>query len=117
MGPAGTVHASLADWAKFAAEHVRGARGESHYLKAETWKRLHTALEGQDYALGWNTAERPWGQGTVLTHSGSNTMWYCTVWLAPRIDSAFLVATNTADEEGTVGVDAAVAALIRSRAK
>jgi len=117
IGPAGTVHASLADWAKFAAEHVRGARGESKYLKAETWKRLHTALEGQDYALGWITAERPWGQGTVLTHSGSNTMWYCTVWLAPRIDSAFLVATNCANEEATAGVDAAVAALIRSRAK
>lgn len=117
IGPAGTVHASLADWAKFAAEHVRGARGESKYLKADTWKRLHTALEGQDYALGWITAERPWGQGLVLTHSGSNTMWHCTVWLAPRIDSAFLVATNTGDASAAAACDAAVAALIRSRAK
>jgi len=44
-------------------------------------------------------------------------MWYCTVWLAPRIDSAFLVATNCANDETPAAVDAAVAALIRSRAK
>lgn len=117
IGPAGTVHASLADWAKFAAEHVRGARGESKYLEPATWKRLHTALAGQDYALGWVTAERAWGQGPVLTHSGSNTMWYCTVWLAPRIDSAFLVATNTGEPSAAAACDAAVAALIRSRTK
>ena len=117
IGPAGTVHASLADWAKFAAEHVRGARGESKYLKVDTWKRLHAALEGQEYALGWITAERPWGDGPVLTHSGSNTMWYCTIWLAPRIDRAFLVATNCAGDRVPAACDAAVSALIRSRAK
>ena len=96
---------------------MRGARGESKYLKVDTWKRLHAALEGQEYVLGWITAERPWGDGPVLTHSGSNTMWHCTVWLAPRIDSAFLVATNTGDASAAAACDAAVAALIRSRAK
>jgi uncharacterized linocin/CFP29 family protein len=44
-------------------------------------------------------------------------MWHCTVWLAPRIDSAFLVATNTGDASAAAACDAAVAALIRSRAK
>jgi CubicO group peptidase (beta-lactamase class C family) len=117
IGPAGTVHASLGDWAKFAAEHVRGARGESEYLKKDTWKRLHTPLPGQDYALGWIAAERSWGGGTVLTHSGSNTLWYCTIWLAPSIDSAFLAVTNCASEAAPKAVDAAIAAMLGARAK
>lgn len=117
IGPAGTVHASLEDWAKFAAEHVRGARGESKYLKQDSWKRMHTPLPGQDYALGWIVAERSWGGGTVLTHSGSNTMWYCTVWLAPHVDRAFLAATNCAADAAPKALDAAIAAMIGTRAK
>ena len=40
MGPAGTVHCPLRDWAKFIADQLRGARGEKALLKEETYKRL-----------------------------------------------------------------------------
>jgi CubicO group peptidase (beta-lactamase class C family) len=44
IGPAGTVHASLDDWATFIMEHLRGAQGKNGLLlKADTYRRLHTA--------------------------------------------------------------------------
>jgi CubicO group peptidase (beta-lactamase class C family) len=112
IGPAGTVHASLADWARFVSVHLRGARGEeTGYLEPETFRRLHTALEGQDYACGWAVGERKWAGGRVLTHAGSNTLWYCVTWLAPKRNFAVLVTTNRGG--GAKVCDEAAAALIR----
>lgn len=117
IGPAGNVHASLEDWGRFAVEHLRGARGTSSYLAPESWKRLHTSPDGQDYAMGWGTGERSWAGGRTLSHSGSNTMWYCTVWLAPERDDAYLVVTNAGGDGAAKGCDEAIGALIRARAK
>lgn len=114
IGPAGIVNCSLADWAKFVALHVRGERGDaraSRLLKPESFKKLHTAIEGQDYALGWVVAQRPWG-GRVLNHNGSNTMWYCVAWVAPEKDFAVLVTCNAAGDEAPKGTDEAASALI-----
>lgn len=117
IGPAGTVHASLADWAKFANAHLEGARGKSSFLKPESWKKLHTAPAGGDYAMGWGTAERSWAGGGTLSHSGSNTMWFCTIWLAPEKGEAYLVTTNTGADVASKACDEAVGALIASRKK
>jgi CubicO group peptidase (beta-lactamase class C family) len=90
MGPAGTVHCSLADWAKFAAFHLRGEKGQEALLPKEVFQKLHTAIPGDDrkYAYGWLVAERPWAGGKVLMHGGSNTMWYAVIWMAPNRDAA-----------------------------
>ena len=113
IGPAGRVHCTIRDWAKFVSLHLRGARGEEHdYLKPETFARLHSPTPGGDYADGWMVLERPWGGGTVLSHSGSNTMWYCVVWVAPKRDFAALSATNIAGDEAARGCDDASAAMI-----
>jgi CubicO group peptidase (beta-lactamase class C family) len=96
IGPAGIVHCSVGDWAKFVAANLPG--GKTKLVKAETLEKLHAPAAGTPrYAMGWIVTERPWGGGTVLTHSGSNTMWYAVVWLAPRKDFAVLVACNRAD--------------------
>lgn len=117
IGPAGTVHVTLADWAKFAAEHLRGALGTSTYLKPESFVRLHSAPAGQSYAMGWGCATRPWAGGRTLSHSGSNTMWYCSVWIAPEKDVAFLVASNCGNDQAAKACDEAIGALVRSRGK
>jgi len=113
IGPAGTVHCSISDWAKFVADHLRGARGEPALLKPESYKRLHTPAFGGDYACGWLVAERPWGGGTVLTHAGSNRMNYAVVWMAPKRDFAVLVCTNQGGDSATKATDEAAAALIK----
>lgn len=113
LGPAGRVHCSIRDWARFIALHLRGARGEeTDYLTKETFARLHRPPAGGDYALGWVLAERPWAGGTVLTHAGSNTMWYCVVWAAPERNFAVLSVTNIGGAEAARACDDASAAMI-----
>ena len=112
IAPAGTVHATLGDWGRFVSLHLRGARGEEgEFLPPKAFRRLHTPPEGQTYALGWDTGRRPWAGGRVLTHAGSNTMWYCVTWLAPEKDFAVLVATNRGN--AAAACDEAASALIR----
>jgi D-alanyl-D-alanine carboxypeptidase len=112
IGPAGTVHASLADWGRFVAAHLAGARGDGGYLSAESWTKLHQPLEGQDYALGWGTTEREWAGGTAWNHNGSNTLWYATVWVSPGRGFAVLAVTNLGGDEAAKATDATAAALI-----
>ena len=103
---------TIADWARFAALHLSPERGKSIGVAPELMARLHTAPEGQEYALGWGVTKRDWAGGTTYTHAGSNTMWYCVCWLAPAKDLAVLVCTNTA-KDGASATDAAAAALIQ----
>ena len=93
MGPAGTVHATLEDWAKFIADHLKGARGEKALLKPESYQALHTP-ELKDYAAGWLAVARPWAGGIALSHAGDNTMNHCVVWIAPSKNFAVLACTN-----------------------
>jgi len=112
IGPAGTVHCSLPDWAKFVALHVQGEQGNGRLLKAESFRYLHEPPKGQDFAFGWASVHRDWARGQALTHGGSNTMWYAVVWIAPKRNFAVLVATNRGGKEGTRACDDASAALI-----
>jgi CubicO group peptidase (beta-lactamase class C family) len=142
LGPAGTVHATLRDWAKFIGDQIRGARGGKSLLKPKTYTKLHTPPFGGDYALGWLLTERDWGGGTVMTHAGSNTMNYAVVWMrsptvqrapaapidgrsdarrietpdglrAPKGDLAVLVVTNQGGPAAATACDAAAGALIK----
>jgi CubicO group peptidase (beta-lactamase class C family) len=113
MGPAGTVHCTMADWAKFAILHLRAAAGKPELLKASTFRVLHTPPAGSDYAGGWTMLQRSWAGGYAMNHNGSNTMWYCGVWLAPARNFAILAATNLGGDEAAKGCDQAVEALIR----
>lgn len=113
IGPAGTVHATLPDWARFISLHLRGAQSSGRLLKPDTFRKLHTPVSGQDYALGWIVTDRPWG-GTVFTHAGSNTMWYCVAWLAPQKNFAVIVACNRGDEAAAKGCDEVAWGLIQN---
>ena len=110
MGPAGTVHASLGDWAKFAALHL-GVVGDAPLLQRASLKALHTPPDEGPYALGWVVTRRAWAPGPILTHSGSNTMWHCVAWLAPEARFGVLVACNEGD--AAAACDEVAAACIR----
>jgi CubicO group peptidase (beta-lactamase class C family) len=107
IGPAGIVHCSIGDWAKFAAANLPSAK--TKLLKPQTLEKLHTAAPGgEKYAMGWLIADnQPWAGGPALTHAGSNTMWYAVAWLAPKKDFAVLVACNQANDKACN--DAAIA--------
>jgi len=101
IGPAGIVHCSLDDLARYAVAHMEGERNGG-LLKPETFRKLHTAPPGGDYAFGWGCVNNP-SAGRVLTHAGSNTMFYLFMWLAPQKDMAVLVGMNIGGEGAEKG--------------
>ena len=113
IGPAGTIHLSLADWAKFAALHLAGLRGESDFLKPETFTRLYTPSPGGDVALGWGVDDWPGGIGRLVTHAGSNGSWFARIVLSPTRNLAILVTINSSGPEAGQATDETVLALLR----
>ena len=113
MGPAGRVHCSLQDWAKFIQDQLRGDRGESALLKPEAYQTLHKVHFGGDYALGWMVTERSWGGGKVLNHAGDNTMNFANAWIAPKRDFAIIACVNQSGKAAFAATDDAIVALMK----
>jgi len=94
MGPAGTVHMSADDMLAFGNAHLQGMKGQSDYLTAETFQKLHTPRL-QDYAFGWVEREnRDWAGGPLSWHNGTNKMWYGFLALAPAKNMVIFTGTN-----------------------
>ena len=99
LGPAGRVHCSLPDLAKFVGEHLRGERGENGLLKADTMKFLHTPPFAGDYMAGWLKIEKAGIGGSAYWHNGSNTMNFSLMTFSPYRNLAVLIATNQGGAE------------------
>lgn len=112
MAPAGCVHASLEDWARFVEEYLKGLRGEGRLAKRETYTHLATPVDGAEMACGWGVTQRPWG-GVVLTHAGSNTMNYAVAWLSPERGVAFLAVSNQGGPKAGKSCDKLCAEMIQ----
>lgn len=112
IGPAGRVHDTLADLAAFYRAHLDGARGVPSLLSPESFARLHQPAPGTDSASGWLVVERAWAGGAALYHSGSNTMWYAVVWLAPSRGFGVFVVTNAGGDAASRATDEAAGVLI-----
>lgn len=107
MRPAGGIHMSLEDYAKF----LRLFLGGGTLLREESIARLITPVSAKPaYARGWIVETLPWAGGPALVHDGSNTMWYATVIVAPERRLACAAVAN----EGGVGAQRGVHALARS---
>jgi len=111
LGPAGTVHCTLQDYARFALLHMR----KDKLLSRAGFAKLQTPPAGETYALGWIVVQRGWAGGTALTHSGSNTVNYFVAWLAPARGFGVIIATNLGGDVAQVGkqVDAVASALVQ----
>jgi len=113
LGPAGRVHCSIQDWAKFIADQLRGLRGEPALAKPSTYQALATPPGETGYGFGWIAVKREWAGGKALNHAGSNTMNFCVAWVAPERDFAVLVCVNQGGGDVPKAADQAVAALIK----
>lgn len=112
LGPAGTVHMTITDWAKFIAMHLRATRGNDTLFQANIAEKIYAAKSGAGNAMGWLITSRSWGEGTVVTHSGSNGYWYSVVWMAPLKNFAVIVATNQGGVNAANATDEASYTLI-----
>lgn len=108
IGPAGTAHLSISDFAKYAGWHARRAE----LLKPEIFERLHTAPPQEDYALGWIVLKRKWAGGKTLMHNGSNTMNYAVMWVAPERKFAAVAVVNAATPGAEQACDEACSELV-----
>jgi CubicO group peptidase (beta-lactamase class C family) len=116
MDPAGRVHCSITDWAKFVNVYLDPPQPPVVILKPDTIRLLTTPGPVGTYAGGWINAQRSWGGGPVLNHAGSNLMWYCDAWLAPKRHFAVLAATNVGHDEAIKATDEAAGAMIKFHA-
>lgn len=100
LGPAGTAHMSLTDYARFLGVFLNDGAG---WITPGTLSGLTTAIGSGSppYASGWIVVEgQPWARGPALTHDGSNTMWYVSTWVAPGRGRAFVAVSNDAAKGG-----------------
>lgn len=114
IGPGGTVHCSMGDWARFVAAHLQAEKADTTLMKQETARKLHTPDFDGEYAGGWLVTSRDWADGRVLTHAGSNGMNFAVVWMAPNRDFAVLVACNQGGGKSDEACDKAAATLIEA---
>ena len=97
IGPAGEIHCTVEDWAKFLSLQLVN---NSSILEQKYLDKLVEPVGF--YAGGWGIMEDlPWAKGVVLTHNGSNGIWYATVTVAPGLDRAYFVVTNSRDFSST----------------
>ena len=118
IGPAGTVHCSLLDLAKYAAFHLAGHHADTPLLPRDVMRKLHTAVpDNGNYAYGWNESTRPWANGLTLSHAGSNVQWYSVIWIVRHRDFAVAALSNIAaasnPNPGALAADQAVGRMIQ----
>ncbi|MEO1535673.1 MAG: serine hydrolase domain-containing protein [Planctomycetota bacterium] len=110
---AGRVHASVVDWGRFVADFEQGLTGEGKLLQQSTYQSIAADLEADGYALGWGRAELDWaGETPVLSHAGSNRMWFAVATIAPDKDLSLVVATNAATADAQRATEAAMNAMV-----
>jgi CubicO group peptidase (beta-lactamase class C family) len=127
IGPAGTVHLSILDFATWAGWHAGEGKRAPHLVTPETVRKLHTKVfdlpprpdaapgtpESGGYALGWGVYQPVWATEPLITHNGSNTMNLASVWLRPSRDFAMVMTTNVGDTKADDALKALAEALYR----
>lgn len=108
MGPAGSANATLYDWAKFTLLFADQQGDERLKISADVWKKLLESKSKDGYAGGWIVSERDWAGGRIYTHAGSNTTWYCVVFVAPEKNLCYLAATNAYSDAALKACDEAI---------
>jgi len=116
-GPAANIHCSIPDWTKFLTMHMQGFNHESNFLNQESFDQLHKHYptdNPDEYTYGgWYKSHRAWAQGDALTHSGTNTYNYASVWVAPKTKTILISTANRSNFSGSWATSDAISAMIR----
>ncbi len=112
FSPAGRIHCSIGDWAKFVLFQVNGGSKDQDILSRNSILRLQPSLcpdlpsmTGRgSYAMGRN-------ESTVST-LGSNGFSFSGTWVLPQRKFAVIVATNQYSDSAQEAVSDAIHALV-----
>jgi CubicO group peptidase (beta-lactamase class C family) len=113
LGPAGTVHLSLLDFAAWAGWQAGEGRRGPALVRPEALRRMHTRVidmpmrndaptgtpargeaKTAGYALGWGEITLPFSPEPFVFHGGSNEKNYAVIMLQPKHDFAMVMMTN-----------------------
>ena len=95
LWPAGAVHCSIGDLARYAADHLNGLRGRRALLPQAMYQRLHRPLDGGDgFTLGWGVRQdKRWG--VMHFGAGSGGWFFVRIVIVPEQDAAVVAASNS----------------------
>jgi len=110
LGPAGTMHMSVLDFAKWVAWQAGEGKRPPALVSPDTMKKLHVPVidtglrenappgtpKTGGYALGWGQVTEDWAPDPVITHTGSNTLNLALAMFWPKTDFGFVIVTNIA---------------------
>jgi len=98
--PAGDINIKLKDYVKFIQLNLQGLKGYNNYLTAKTYQFIHKGIE--NYSLGWyNIYEN---EIELSTHSGTAGTYYTLVHIDRTKEKAYIIFTNSFNQETQQGV-------------
>jgi CubicO group peptidase (beta-lactamase class C family) len=127
IGPAGTVHMSVFDFATWAAWNATEGRSGPALVKPETVRKLQTKVSDMPpkpdapvgtpssgaYGLGWGVLTLPFSSEPFVFHGGSNNMNLAYILLQPPKRFALVAMANVGGPEANDGLMAISEALYR----
>jgi CubicO group peptidase (beta-lactamase class C family) len=98
LRPAGAVHVSIGDFARYARDHLNGLKGRRALLPPDVYARLHSPLPGSAsvFTLGWGVRQDE-RLGRLHFGAGSGGWFFARIWIAPEQDAAIVTAANSGD--------------------
>lgn len=98
--PAGDINIKLKNYAKFIQLNLQGLKGNNNYLTAKTYQFIHKGID--NYSLGWyNIYEN---SKELSTHSGTAGTYYSLVHIDRIKKKAFIIFTNSFNQDTQQGV-------------
>ncbi len=94
------INISIADYATFMQEHLKGLRGEPAYFSSKTFEVMHFGV--LDYAFGWNNGVL--GKDRLSFHASNFLIFSSYVELIPERNLGIIVLSNNGDSDGKSGV-------------
>ena len=108
LGPAGSAHMNVLDFAAWAGWNAGAGRRGPALVKRETLASIHAARISTgkianprpgtpsqgEYALGWGLVKFDWTATPVLTHNGSNSFNLAKILVDTHNDVGVVVMTN-----------------------
>ncbi len=98
--PAGDINIKLKDYIKFIQLNLQGLKGQNNYLQAKSYQYMHKGIK--NYSLGWYNI---YENGKELsTHSGTAGTYYTLVHIDRNNGTAYIIFTNSFNQETQQGV-------------
>lgn len=114
IAPAGNIHCSVSDLARYGIFHLAGLHGRDGVLKSATLKRIHTPLPGGSgmvFASGWIVSRGPGGE-EVHSHGGTVGASYAEIKLYPKNDFGVVALMTVPRRTGEVVASRVMRALL-----